>query len=209
MKIKICGMKNPDNIEHLAVLKPDYIGFIFYEKSKRFIGNNLHIKDLHIDPAIKKVGVFVNASYDYILNNIRKHALDLVQLHGDETPEFCNFLYKKGIKISKAFQIHEDFDFTKLNDYQTVCDYFLFDTKTKNYGGSGRKFDWDILKRYDNKKPFFLSGGIDLQDVESIKKLSEMNIHAIDINSKFEIEPGFKDIGKVGMFMELLNLIEV
>ncbi len=208
-KIKICGMKYPDNIHHLAALQPDFIGFIFYEKSKRFIGNDLNIKDLYIDKRIKKTGVFVNASEAYILKNINKHGLDLVQLHGNESPEFCQSLYEKGIKISKAFQIDDDFDFTKLNRYKKVCDYFLFDTKTKNYGGSGRKFDWEILQAYDNEKPFFLSGGIDIEDVSSISKLKNMNIFAIDINSKFEIKPGVKDIGKIGMFMELLSLAKV
>ncbi len=206
MKIKICGMKYPDNIHQLEMLQPDYIGFIFYEKSKRFIGD-LNIKSLNINSDIKKVGVFVNASKKYILQNIKKHDLQLVQLHGDETPGFCKNLFLKGIKISKVFQISEDFDFKKLSTYKDVCDYFLFDTKTKLYGGSGRKFDWHILENYDNEKPFFLSGGIDVDDVKSIKVLSGLNIHAVDINSKFEIEAGLKDIGKVGLFMEELNMV--
>ena len=206
MKIKICGMKYPENIEHLALLKPDFLGFIFYEKSKRFVGDNLLIKDLHIDKNTQKVGVFVNASHEYILENIKKHDLDLVQLHGDETPDFCAYLFKQNIKISKAFQVDEDFDFKILDVYKDVCSYFLFDTKTKHYGGSGRKFDWDILSGYDNEKPFFLSGGIDIDDAQNIKQLKGLNIFAIDINSKFEIEPGLKDVGKIGVFMEELRL---
>ena len=198
-------MKYPDNIHQLEMLQPDYIGFIFYEKSKRFIGD-LNIKSLNINSDIKKVGVFVNASEKYILQNIKKHDLQLVQLHGDETPDFCKSLFLKGIKISKVFQISEDFDFKKLEAYKDACNYFLFDTKTKLYGGSGRKFDWHILENYDNKKPFFLSGGIDVDDVKSIKELSGLNIYAVDINSKFEIETGLKDIGKVGLFMEELKL---
>ncbi len=206
MKIKICGMKYPENIEHLALLKPDFLGFIFYEKSKRFVGDDLLIKDLHIDKNTQKVGVFVNASHEYILENIKKHDLDLVQLHGDETPDFCAYLFKQNIKISKAFQVDEDFDFKILDVYKDVCSYFLFDTKTKHYGGSGRKFDWDILSDYDNEKPFFLSGGIDIDDAQNIKQLKGLNIFAIDINSKFEIEPGLKDVGKIGVFMEELRL---
>ncbi len=206
MKIKICGMKYPENIEYLALLKPDFLGFIFYEKSKRFVGDNLLIKDLHIDKNTQKVGVFVNASHEYILENIKKHDLDLVQLHGDETPDFCAYLFKQNIKISKAFQVDEDFDFKILDVYKDVCSYFLFDTKTKHYGGSGRKFDWDILSGYDNEKPFFLSGGIDIDDAQNIKQLKGLNIFAIDINSKFEIEPGLKDVGKIGVFMEELRL---
>ncbi len=208
-KIKICGMKYPENIHHLAALQPDFIGFIFYKKSKRFIGDDLNIRSLDIDKSIKKTGVFVNSSQEFILKNINKHDLNLIQLHGNESPEFCKSLYEKGIKISKAFQIDEDFDFAILNAYKNVCDYFLFDTKTKNYGGSGRKFDWDILQAYDNEKPFFLSGGIDLDDVSSINNMKNLNIYAIDINSKFEIKAGLKDIGKIGMFMELLSLAGV
>ncbi|MCF6241041.1 MAG: phosphoribosylanthranilate isomerase [Bacteroidales bacterium] len=208
-KIKICGMKHPDNIHQLAMLKPDFIGFIFYEKSKRFIDNRLNIRELDIDKSIAKTGVFVNASEDYILKNIEKHDLNLIQLHGDESPDFCGKLHQKGIKISKAFQIDDDFDFLSLNLYKKVCDYFLFDTKTKNYGGSGRKFDWQVLEKYDNEKPFFLSGGIDLEDVDALNRISGLNIFAIDINSKFEIEAGLKDIGKIGMFMELLNLAQI
>ncbi len=127
-------------------------------------------------------------------------------MHGDETPDFCAYLFKQNIKISKAFQVDEDFDFKILDVYKDVCNYFLFDTKTKHYGGSGRKFDWDILSGYDNEKPFFLSGGIDIDDVQNIKQLKGLNIFAIDINSKFEIEPGLKDVGKIGVFMEELRL---
>lgn len=201
-KLKVCGMKYPDNIRKLSELKPDFIGFIFYDKSKRFIGDGLDVSKLNIDKLIEKVGVFVNASIDYILEKLKKYSLDLVQLHGNESPEFCKELQQQSIKISKAFQVDENFDFSELASYYDVCDYFLFDTKTKLYGGSGKKFNWQVLEKYDNKKPFFLSGGIALDDIAEIKKLKNLNIYAIDINSKFEIEPGLKDIEKIKQFKE-------
>lgn len=204
-KLKVCGMKHLKNIEALVKSKPDFIGFIFYEKSKRFVGDELDISKLNTPKSIRKVGVFVNSSIEYILENFKKNKLDLVQLHGNESPEFCNKLYKKDIKISKAFQIDEDFDFSALEAYHGVCDYFLFDTKTKLYGGSGKKFNWKVLEKYDNKKPFFLSGGIDLEDTGAIKSLKKLNIYAIDINSKFEIGPGLKDIEKIKQFKEALK----
>ena len=205
-KLKVCGMKYPDNIRKLSELKPDFIGFIFYDKSKRFIGDRLNINKLNIDETIEKVGVFVNASIKYILDEVQKYGLNLVQLHGNESPEFCNELQQQNIKISKAFQVGEDFDFSELANYQAVCDYFLFDTKTTLYGGSGKKFNWQILEKYDNRKPFFLSGGIGLEDIGEIRKLKNLNIYAIDINSKFEIEPGVKDIEKIRKFKEALNI---
>ncbi|RLD65648.1 MAG: phosphoribosylanthranilate isomerase [Bacteroidetes bacterium] len=199
-KLKVCGMKYPDNIRQLLKLKPDFIGFIFYKKSKRYVGHNLNIKKLNIPESIKKVGVFVNAEVDEIKDKIKEYQLDLVQLHGDESPEICKELKQTGIKISKAFQVDENFDFSVLKPFFSVCDYYLFDTKTKLYGGSGKKFNWKILEKYNNQKPFFLSGGIDLEDVDEIDKLKNLNIFAIDINSKFEISPGVKDIEKIKKF---------
>ncbi|MEN8122689.1 MAG: phosphoribosylanthranilate isomerase [Bacteroidota bacterium] len=208
LKLKVCGMKYPDNIRQLVKLQPDFIGFIFYDKSKRFVDNDLDISCLSIPESIKKTGVFVNSSINDVTEKVKKYKLDLVQLHGNESPEFCMELKNSGIKITKAFQMDEDFYFDILSDYESVCDYFLFDTKTKQYGGSGNKFDWQLLEKYNNEKPFFLSGGIDLDDVEEIKKLKELNIYAIDINSKFEIRPAEKDINKIMTFMKALRNID-
>lgn len=198
-------MKYPDNIRQLVEWKPDFIGFIFYDKSKRYLDNSLDIKSLNIPKSIKKVGVFVNSSIEGINEKAQLYKLDFVQLHGEESPGFCQKLQKTGAKIIKAFQIDENFDFSLLKQYETVCDYYLFDTKTNLYGGSGKKFSWQILKKYDNQKPFFLSGGIDMDDVDEIKKLKDLNIFAIDINSKFEISPGYKDIEKIKEFVETLR----
>jgi phosphoribosylanthranilate isomerase len=204
MKIKVCGMKNPSNIREIADLGPDYMGFIFYGKSKRNVGA-LDEKLLLSLMDVLKVGVFVNAPLDFILTQAIKFGFTFIQLHGDETPTDCKKLKETGLGIIKAFSMEENFDFEKLKDYKPYCDYFLFDTKGENYGGTGKKFNWDILKKYDNKIPFFLSGGIDLDQAEEIKKLKGLNIHAIDINSRFEIEPGLKDVGKVKRFIEKFN----
>jgi len=206
MKLKICGMKYPENILEVGALLPDYMGFIFWEKSARYFDGAMP----DLPKSIKKVGVFVNASLDEILDKIEKYDLQAVQLHGNESAAFCENL-KKNIPnltdIIKVFSILDTFDFAELKPFEEVCDFFLFDTKGKLPGGNGTAFDWKVLENYPSTKPFFLSGGI---GIEEIKKLVEMMqsdvstkklpIHAIDVNSKFEIEPGLKN-------RELLKLL--
>lgn len=189
MKLKICGMKYQANIQEIAALQPDYLGFIFYEKSPRFFEGELP----EIPKTIVKVGVFVNAPLGDILNKIKTHDLQLVQLHGEERPEICEVLQLINMKVIKAFSVNETFDFDTLKPYETVCEYFLFDTKGKKPGGNGTTFNWEILKNYPSQKPFFLSGGIGLEEVTKIKQL-HLPIHAIDVNSKFETKPGLKKI---------------
>ncbi|MCY7349140.1 MAG: phosphoribosylanthranilate isomerase [Cytophagaceae bacterium] len=209
MRIKVCGMRDSENLNQLLELQPDYVGFIFYEGSPRFVGESFDAELVKSVPRwVKKVGVFVNASVEHIVRTARKYSLDYVQLHGDETPDFCRNLQFKGINIIKAFAIDEAFNFTKLNNYKPHCDFFLFDTKTAVAGGSGLAFDWTLLNRYDNDKPFFLSGGISLANVEQVGELLNLKLHAIDINSKFEIEPGLKDIEKIRQLMTKLNPVE-
>ena len=195
-------MRNIENVKELVRINPDYIGFIFYPDSKRFVGDNPDISLFNSIPEnIKKVGVFVNYTKDSIIENTDKYKLDLVQLHGNESSEFCKELKSQiDAKIIKAFSVDEKFDFQTLNEYKSVCDYFLFDTKTESYGGSGKQFDWNILTKYDNEIPFILSGGIDLEHSKKIRELKNLNIHAIDINSRFEIEPGIKNIDKIKQF---------
>lgn len=207
MLLKICGLKDPENIKQVAALKPDFMGFIFYPKSKRFVGDDFVIPP--ISPEIKKVGVFVNANASFIIDKVDEHKLDLIQLHGDEKPEFCEVL-NHIVPVIKAFGIDETFDFRILESYKNVCSYFLFDTKTKEYGGSGKQFDWTILEKYDNSLQFFLSGGIGLEEIQRLKiekledwKIGKLNIHVIDVNSKFEVKPGIKDI------KELEKLIKI
>lgn len=189
MKLKICGMKYPENILEVSQLLPDYMGFIFWEKSARFFDGKMP----NLPESVQKVGVFVDATLEEIVSKIKKYNLDLIQLHGNETVEFCKNLKKLGAKIIKVFSVNDDFDFDILKKYEAVCDYFLFDTKGKLPGGNGIVFNWELLEKYNSTKPFFLSGGIGLEDLEKIKKIN-LPIHAIDVNSKFEIEPGLKNI---------------
>jgi phosphoribosylanthranilate isomerase len=201
LKLKICGMKQAGNIRGVAALSPDFMGFIFYPQSKRFVGNDFEMPE--IPSSIKKVGVFVNDSKENILEKAAKYKLDYVQLHGDESADFCKGL-SNSARIIKAFGVDKQFDFASLNDYENFCEYFLFDTKTKEHGGSGKSFDSDILKNYRSSKPYFLSGGIGLEEVSGIK-YQVSKCFAIDVNSKFEIEPGLKDINKLKILITSLR----
>lgn len=196
MKLKICGMKYPDNILEVGALLPDYMGFIFYEKSARYFDGTIP----ELIKTIKKTGVFVDATVDYIMSKVNKYHLQAVQLHGNESVEFCQELKKKidakidaKVEIIKVFSVGEDFNFDLLTPFEKLCDYFLFDTKGKLPGGNGTTFDWTILEKYKSGKPFFLSGGIGMDEIPLIKNL-KLPIYAIDINSKFEMEPGLKNV---------------
>ncbi len=194
MKLKICGMKYPDNILEVGALLPDYMGFIFWEKSARYFDGV--IPDL--PKSIKKTGVFVNATQEEILKKVVKHDLQAIQLHGEESVEFCLALKEKTdsiIEIIKVFSVSDTFDFELLKPFESVCNYFLFDTKGKLPGGNGTTFDWKVLEKYPSSKPFFLSGGIGLEEIDLTKEILTTNlpIHALDLNSKFESEPGLKD----------------
>ena len=205
MKLKVCGLKHQYNIEELMQLPIDYLGFIFYNKSPRFVGENLSFDFVRTIPKrIKKTGVFVNESIYSIFNRIAHYDLDMVQLHGDETSELCAEL-KPHVKVMKAFQIQDDLDFKQLESYLSVVDYFLFDSPTANYGGSGKQFNWQLLKNYNYNIPFFLSGGISEDHIEEIKLLNIPQLIAIDINSKFETEPGLKNIEHIKQFISKLN----
>ncbi|WP_035479214.1 phosphoribosylanthranilate isomerase [Gelidibacter mesophilus] len=222
-------MKYSDNIAEIALLQPDYLGFIFYEKSSRFFDGTIPELPSHI----KKVGVFVNASIEEILEKTKKHGLDLVQLHGEEPPEFCLKLRRlfeeridevSSIKekrlprfarndvqigIIKVFSIKNHFNFDKLQPYELVCDYYLFDTKGKLPGGNGYAFNWEVLKNYPSTKPYFLSGGIGLEEADKLAKFLQKQesqyCHAIDVNSKFEMEPGLKNIALLKKFKHNIN----
>tara|TARA_R110002111_G_scaffold185492_1_gene251529 strand:+ start:15947 stop:16639 length:693 start_codon:yes stop_codon:yes gene_type:complete len=199
MKLKICGMKY--NTTEVAKLQPDYLGFIFYKNSARNF-NNTSIPE--VSNRIKKVGVFVDEKVEIIVNKIEKHNLDALQLHGHETPEICRLLKSTNKEIIKVFSIKDEFDFSVLNDYEDVCDYFLFDTNGKLPGGNGYTFNWNVLKNYPSTKPYFLTGGIGLNEIDKIKafkeSLASKYCYAIDVNSKFEIEPGLKHIEELEKF---------
>ncbi|MCJ0742730.1 phosphoribosylanthranilate isomerase [Pedobacter montanisoli] len=207
IKIKVCGMSRAANIAELAELQPHYMGFIFYPQSPRMITPVSAELIRYIPEPIKTTGVFVNEEIDKVEAMIRQHGLKAIQLHGNESPEYCKTLQAFNVEVIKAFGIDEDFDFTVLESYVDAVDFFLFDTQTQNYGGSGKVFNWQLLDRYNLQKPYFLSGGIDLQHVEEIKKINDKRLYAIDLNSRFEIEPGLKDINKLQRFLK--ELIEV
>ena len=206
IKLKICGMKFPENIQEIATLQPDFFGFIFYENSVRNYTENTIIS---IPNSVKKVGVFVNEKIEFIINKIINYKLDLIQLHGNETESYCLELINQlnhnqlNTKIIKAFSVDDSFDFQRLNNFQIV-DYFLFDTKGKLPGGNGTKFSWQLLDKYQLQKPYFLSGGIGLDDTESIKQFlqtpASKYCYSLDVNSKFETEAGLKNKQKIQQF---------
>ena len=221
MKLKVCGMKYVENIQQVAILQPDYLGFIFYEKSKRnFEGI---IPDLPKE--IKKAGVFVNELPEIVVSLTEEYGLNMLQLHGDESLEYIQRLitiFKESIaekkphlkykmpELVKVFGIKDGFDFEILKPYESLVDFFLFDTKGKERGGNGITFDWSILKNYKLTKPFFLSGGIGLDEVSEIKKLQALNlpIYALDVNSKFEIEAGLKSVKNIEKFKKNLSVFK-
>jgi len=194
LKLKICGMKL--NTASVATLQPDYLGFIFWENSKRNFLGPLET----IPHSIKKVGVFVNATIAEIKDKVQTYGLVAVQLHGAESPDFCRTLKEeiKAIQLIKVFAIQEGFNFEVVLPYEEVADFYLFDTKGKLPGGNGYTFNWTILKEYPSEKPYFLSGGIGLEEIEYLhsflKTPASKYCHAIDVNSKFEKAPGLKDV---------------
>lgn len=193
MKLKVCGMKFSENIREIESLEPDFMGFIFYKKSKRFFNES----KLILNDNINRVGVFVNQEVNEVIDIIKKYKLDYVQLHGDEDVRYC-FSIKSICKVIKVFKIDDTFNFDNIKIFENVSDYYLFDTKTNLHGGSGIKFDWEILKKYNSKKKFFLSGGISEDDIEEIKKIKKIHpIIGIDINSKFELPNLKKDRAKI------------
>jgi phosphoribosylanthranilate isomerase len=204
MKIKVCGLKHPENIEAVTALQPDYAGFIFYGKSPRYMAG-LPVDALRAIPtSIQKTGVFVNESAENIEKLIDEYRFDAIQLHGDESPEFCA-AFKGRVTVIKAFGLNEDFDFEQLKDYANNVDLFLFDTKTKEYGGSGKTFDWDILDQYKLEIPFFLSGGIGPENIAEVKNITHPQFYGVDLNSRFEVEPGLKNIEKLQQAFNIIN----
>ena len=207
MKLKICGMRECVNVSEVAALKPDYMGFIFYPESSRFVGDMAHniissVKKQGIEP----VAVFVNASMETMIRTRTWYGFTHVQLHGDETPQICEALRAKGFKVIKAFKVADSSDLKKTTAYENCCDYFLFDTKTALFGGSGRHFDWDLLKGYSGTKPFFLSGGIGVDDVEQVRTFNHPMLLGIDLNSRFETGPAVKDVGLLKYFRNQLMI---
>lgn len=192
MVIKVCGIKTQENVEFLSQANIDMIGLNFYQPSVRYISDAIDPNIFSSVPnKIKKIGVFVNESKSIILAKSLKFNLDYVQLHGDESPDFCAQIANH-FPIIKVFRVGQEFDFKSTQDYDSA-QYFLFDTHTIQFGGSGKKFDWDILRLYTYRKSFLLSGGIGPEDADHILQINHPQFMGIDINSKFEMSPGIKD----------------
>ncbi len=201
LRLKVCGLR--DNIEDVVRLEPEYAGFIFYEKSPRYVGENFNMPVLN--DGIKKVGVFVNESLEKVKKLVERYTLDYAQLHGNESPGYCKNLHNDGVGVIKAFPVGEEFDFGQLELYESAVDYYLFDTKTKDFGGSGETFNWTLLKKYSIEKEYFLSGGISLENVNELANIDLRKVHALDVNSRFEIRPGLKDIKKLKSVIQFLD----
>lgn len=197
MKIKVCGMRDPVNIDQAEKAGVDMMGFIFYKDSSRYVGKRTQIKIGNALP----VGVFVNENPEVILRVADRWNIEIVQLHGDEAPEECSYLRNKGKKVVKAFSVGEEFNFETLEPFLGVVDFILFDTKGANYGGNGEVFNWKMLKDYKYDVPFWLSGGIEPGMADEIRSLDYPMLYAVDVNSGFEDSPGMKNIEKLKIFV--------
>lgn len=204
-KLKICGMREAANIAAVAELQPDYLGFIFYPQSPRYISEVSAELIKYVPPSIKTTGVFVNEELEKVIALVIKYNLKAVQLHGQEDVAFCAAVRETGATVIKAFGLAEDFDFTSLEAYLPVVDYFLFDTQTPVHGGSGKTFDWTLLNNYTYDKPYFLSGGIGLEQAAVLKEITDQRLYAIDVNSRFEQAPGLKDVAQLKEFIKEMN----
>lgn len=209
MLVKVCGMREPENIEKVAQLGVDMMGFIFYPKSPRFASQS--VDRTAADKNVCRVGVFVNESVELISDKIQLFDLNAVQLHGNESRELCEQLHDQNglLKVIKAISVSTAGDIQKYKEYVGAVDYFLFDTKCKTVGGSGQQFDWQVLENYDGDVPFILSGGIGPEDVERIRNFHHPKCIGIDLNSKFEMEPGLKDVEMLKTFLENIENKEI
>lgn len=206
-KIKICGMREIENIKAIISLDIDYIGFIFYPKSKRFIGLDYPLEAIEKIPNnIQKVGVFVNEEKEIVFNIVKKYKLDYIQLHGNESLEDCKFYKDNNIKVIKAISINCKSDFKQLPIYEDYCDIFLLDTKTPDYGGSGNSFDWTLLQYYNSTTPFLLSGGLGIENInEAIQLITDSRLIGFDLNSQLEDKPAFKNKEKTKKIIKIIK----
>lgn len=204
--IKVCGMKSKENLASLLKLDIDLVGVIFYPPSPRYAGN-IPAEELVVPVNIQKVGVFVNASPTQIAETVQRHHLTAIQLHGNESITSIQAIKRElpEVTLIKAFGIEKESDFSSIPQYENIVDYALLDTKTSQLGGSGRKFDWNIIHSYKSHLPFFLSGGISVDDAEKINRIHHPKFHGVDINSRFEVSPGIKNITEISNFITLIR----
>lgn len=203
MIIKVCGMKDPSNMKKVIELGIDWMGMVFYGKSPRYIFSGNHrLPEVKLISGVKRVGVFVNEEPKEILRLAEEYKLDIIQLHGTESPATCKYLQSGGLKVIKAFPVFAKEDLEKQAGYSGTCDYYLFDTKCDVYGGSGKSFDWPLLAHYKEGTPFILSGGIHPESADAINRIKHPLLAGIDLNSRFESAPGIKDTGLLSRFIQ-------
>jgi len=201
MIVKVCGMRDAENIREVEALGVDWMGFVFHRTSPRFVGE---LPD-YLPQRAKRVGVFVDETEEQIMETVQLFRLDMVQLHGHETPDFCSCIRSKGLKVIKAINVQNTFSTEEVSFYERACDYFLFDTKTPLPGGSGQKFDWSSLSAYRGTTPFLLSGGISPDDADRVEAFVHERCIGIDLNSRFETSPAYKDIHLLQSFIDKIK----
>lgn len=202
MIVKVCGMRDAENIREVEALGVDWMGFVFHRTSPRFVSE---LPD-YLPQRAKRIGVFVNETEERIMETVELFRLDMVQLHGQETPDFCNRIRSKGLKVIKAINVQNGFPSEEVFSYEGACDYFLFDTKTSLPGGSGMKFDWSALSAYRGTTPFLLSGGISPDDADRVEVFVHGHCIGIDLNSRFETSPAYKDIRLLQSFIDKIKI---
>lgn len=200
--IKVCGMREADNIREVEDIHGvDMLGFIFYSKSPRFV----NVIPDYLPEKAHRVGVFVNEDKQVVTTLANRFGLNYIQLHGNESPDYCRSLSNCGLKIIKAFSIAQPNDLNNVREYEDICDLFVFDTKCEGYGGSGNQFDWDILHSYQGNVPFLLSGGIDSDSAKGLKEFTHPRLKGYDLNSRFELKPALKDPERIRKFLKELE----
>lgn len=207
MKVKVCGMREPNNIQSVAALSPDYMGFIFHPASPRYVADPSATITAKAHPSIQKVGVFVDVDLEEVLGKVAVYGLDMVQLHGSESPGFCAAV-SGFVPVAKAFRVDADFDFGMTTGYEAACDLFVFDARGAAPGGNGIQYDWNLLQAYTGSTPFLLSGGIGPKDAAAVAQFSHQRFAGIDLNSGFEKAPANKDAALLEAFLEALNLLQ-
>ena len=198
-------MTDPGNISQISRLNPDYMGFIFYPQSRRYAGDLAAPDLVEMPDSIRKVGVFVNASPEDLLEACRQMGIRIIQLHGNESPEYCRLMKQKGLEVIKAIGVGADTRFSEWVDYQDSCDFFLLDNEGPGHGGTGRKFEWERLAGYELEKPFFLSGGIGPGDARRILRFDHPQLYGVDLNSRFESRPGIKKFHELEKFIKIIR----
>ena len=192
--VKICGMRDPDNIREISLLCPDFMGFIFYRESPRFVGDDFICPDLPF--YIQRSGVFVNESLETVLALASRNRLDMIQLHGHESPDYCKSVKEAGFKVTKVFRVDDLFSMESVMPWAAIADYFLFDTRGEQPGGNGRTFNWSVLEQYRAEVPFFISGGLTPENLKEVQDIKNPYFRGVDLNSGVESAPGIKDFTK-------------